>query len=331
MENVRIISGRSNPELSQSIAHYLGLQLLPCIINDFSNTEIHVQIGENVRGIDVIIIQTGSNYNNRSVNDHFMELKLLARACKLSSVRSITAIIPYYPYSRADKKDVPRVCIGAALVASEIENAGVDRIVSIDLHSGQTQGFTTVPFDNLYGINLITDYLKKCIFGTSDQSIINENYILVSPDNGGVKRVDAYAKKLNMDFLIMHKQRDYTKSSTILKSMIIGDESKLIGKTAIIIDDMIDTMGTMVSAANELSTKGVKNVIIGATHGIFSGPAIQRINECSIISDVIVTNTLAQSHNQKICNKIKVIDTGNLFAEVIKRLIVGGSISEIFE
>jgi len=331
--NIRLISGRSNPELAIQIAQKLDVQLVDCCLKNFNNSEIKVQILNNVRNCYVYIIQTGISYNNLSVNDHLMELLLIIDACKRSSVKSINVILPCFPYARSDKKDVPRVSIGSKIVAKLLETYGVKRIISMDLHSGQIQGFTDIPIDNLYAINLHIDNMIKILFKNMSNHEINNNYILISPDNGGAKRVDAYAKILKMPFLIMHKQRDYSKESVVLKSMLVGDTNTLKnikGKTAIIIDDIVDTMGTMMSAANELIDNGIKDVVIIATHGIFSSPAFKRIKSCKAIKKIIVTNTVPQKSNKKICDKLEVIDTSTLFATVIKRLVLGGSISELF-
>jgi len=326
--NIKLLTGRSNQELANKIAKKLNISLVKCILDDFPNSEIKVQILENVRGSAVYIIQTAVSNETHSINDYLMELKLIANACKLSSAKSISAIIPCFPYARSDKKDVPRVPIGGALVANELKNVGIKRIISVDLHAGQIQGFTDMPFDNLYGINVLSNYLNENYFSSVS---LNDHFILVSPDNGGVKRVEAYAQKLGMDFVTMHKQRDYTKKSVILKSMLIGKPGIVRNKNAIIIDDIVDTMGTMVSAAEELKIHGVIDVIIIATHGIFSDPAFTRINNCNAIKTVIISNTLPQEHNLNRCNKLKVVDMSDLFAEVIKRLQTGKSISELFK
>ena len=326
MEDCCIISGNSNQELANDIAEYSGIKLTDRKITNFLNTEICVQILQHVRGKHVFIIQTGSFNEKQSINDYIMELFLLVNACKLSSANSITAIIPCFPYARADKKDLPRTSIGGSLMSILLKKAGVDRIVTMDLHAGQIQGFTDIPFDNIYGKNLISNYISENILGDKDSS----NFILVSPDAGGIKRVIAYAESLKMKHLIMHKQRDYSQVSVVNKTIIIGDNLDLADKTLIVIDDIIDTMGTMIATTEELGKYGAKEVIIMATHGIFSGEAINRINNCKLIREVVVTNTLPQQHNQKTCSKIKVIDCAILLGEVIKKLIKGESIASLF-
>ncbi len=325
-----IMAGRSNASLARSISEKLKIPLANTHISDFSNSEIRCEIQTNIRKKDVYIVQTGAQDQIHSINDYIFELFSLTNACKLSGARSISAIIPYYPYSRSDKKDAPRAPINAALFANLLKTCGVTRIVSMDLHAGQIQGFTDISFDNLYSRNLIIKKMQDIYFHQLSNDEINEKYILISPDHGGVKRIEAYAFQLKMSYGIMHKQRDYTKSSCVLNSMYIGDTDKLKGKMAIIIDDMADTFGTMVSSSNELSKYGVKGIIIVVTHGILSGTAISKMNDCDIIKNVIVTNTLDQSENLTKTNKLIVIDTSELFAEVIKRIQTGGSISELF-
>jgi ribose-phosphate pyrophosphokinase len=278
------------------------------------------------------VVNLVSSFNNmHSINDYIVELIGIVSACRRSSAGTITALIPYFPYCRSDKKDAPRVPIMSRDVADMLVNAGVTRIVSIDLHAGQLQGFANIGWDNLFCLNLFVEELHKTLFNGLNLDEINHKYVLVSPDVGGAKRIEAYAKKLKMNHVIMHKQRDHTKKSVITKTIIVGDVESIKNKTAIIIDDIIDTMGTMTAAANELTEHGAKNVIIIATHGIFSYPAFQRITECNAITQVIVTNTLPQIDNMKKCKKITCVDTSGLLAEVIKRLVESGSLSELFK
>lgn len=327
MENIRLISGRSNIELANNVASYLGLSLTPVEIKDFNNGEIYVQILDNVRGKDIYVIQTGVKDDQHSLNDYIMELEIIADSCRLSSAKSVTAIIPNFPYARADKKDMPRTSITGSLIARKLKNVGIDRIVSMDLHSGQIQGFIDIPFDNLYAMKLIIPFINQNVFLSNEDK---QNYVLVSPDAGGIKRILSYAKHLEMPHIIMHKQRDYTKISVVQNTMVIGDKTVLKGKTAILIDDIIDTMGTMLATSHELMEAGAKDIIIIATHGIFSGQAIERINNAEHIKAVIVTNSISQSANMEKCSKIKTIDTADLFAKVICRIVTGDSISELF-
>lgn len=330
MENIRLVVGRSNEELGRGIAARLGVDVAKVEVSRHANSEIKVRIAESVRKKEIYVLGTGSEGEGNSVNDALMELLLTVDACKLSSAGSVAVIVPCYPYARADKKVDGRTSIGGALVARLMKAVGANRIVSMDLHAEQIQGFIDLPFDNLEAIDPFIEFIEKTYFGEMTKKERNEKYILVSPDGGGVKRVEKYAKKLEMNFVIMHKQRDYTKSSTVLHSVLVGAVDNVVGKTAIIIDDIIDTMGTMLSAANELHKKGIKNVIIMATHGILSGPAIDRINAAELITNVIVTNTLPQKNNQDKCPKLQVVDTSFIFAEVIRRLVTGESVSALF-
>lgn len=324
--NCKIIAGRTSTMLGESIAKTLNVQLIPVKFSDFSNSEMNVQLLDNIRGVDIFIIQTGSIVDDFSVNDMIMELFLLTNACKLASAKSISVIMPLLPYSRADKKDLPRTPIGGRLVPDTLKQLGVNRLISMDLHSGQIQGFVDLPFDNLYAKNTLCTYLLKHYLKKN-----KDNCVLISPDVGGAKRIDSYAQTLGLPHIIMHKQRDYSSVSKVVKSIIVGDVSEIAGKTAIIVDDIIDTMGTMVMAAEELKNVGFARVIIVATHGVLSGSiSIDRINGSDIITDVIVTNTIDQTKNKLVCPKLKVVDTSLIFSEVISRLLDGRSISELF-
>lgn len=325
--NIRLLSGRSNRPLANAIASILNISLVSVKFVDFGNTEMNVQILDNIRGNDMFILQTGSISGSLSVNDIIIELELLINACKLASVKSITLIIPHLPYSRSDKKDLPRTPIASSFLLRKLEFLGATRIVSMDLHSGQIQGFVGLPYDNLYAKNILCDYLVDKIL-VGDLS----NFILVSPDNGGAKRIESYAKKLKLQHIIMHKQRDHSEVSKVIKSIIVGAGlSELVGKTAIIVDDIGDTMGTMMMAVQELKTYGITRVVIVVTHGVLSGQiSIDRINNEPLITDVIVTNTIDQTDKLLLCSKLKVVDTSIIFAQFISRLTNGGSISELF-
>lgn len=331
MNKVKLIAGRSNPELALLISKRLGINLTQRTITDFSNTEISVTIGEDVRGHDIYILQTGGNYNGKSINDHLMEMCAMVQACKLSSAKSVSVVMPTYPYARGDKKDTCRTTIMGSIVARMLETLGVDRIIAMDLHSGQIQGFTMKPFDNLYAIKLHCEHLHTTIFKGMTLEEINTKYILVSPDVGGVKRVHAYAERLQMAHVTLNKRRDHSKPGQVENSELSGGDDKVKGKIAIMIDDMMDTMGTIKAGAEELMKFGASGVIAICTHGILSGPAIERINLTKEIIKVIVTNTLPQTENQVKCPKLEVVDTSELFAEVIKRIEFGGSISELFK
>lgn len=331
MEDIRFIVAKSNEELGQSIARRMGIAVTRVNSVKHANKELKVQIQESIRKKNVYILASGATNCENSINDYLMELFLIIDACKLSSASSISVLLPYYPYCRSDKKDDGRTSIAGSLISRILKSIGTGRIVSMDLHAGQIQGFIDLPFDNLEARQLFVTFIQEHYFKGLTHEEINHKYVLVSPDGGGVKRVEMYAKQLGMNFVIMHKQRDYTKESTVISSMLIGSVDNIMNKTAIIIDDIIDTMGTMISAANELHEKGISKVIILATHGILSGPAIDRINNCDIITDIIVTNTLPQIANQTICPKLKIVDTSELFGEVILRLESGASVSSMFK
>lgn len=329
LHDIRLVVGRSNPQLSQLVADNLKI-VSHGVCTTFGNGELNVAIKENIRGCKVFILQTGGGYDGMSVNDYLMELMLLIDACRRSDAKHVTVIIPCFPYARADKKDTPRVAISSAVVVRMLQSVGCDRICSVDLHSGQIQGVFNRAFDNLYAIDIHIANLKRTLFAGMTHEAIDAQYVLGSPDNGGAKRVEAYAGRLGMQFVVMHKQRDYSKISCVTKTMIIGAQDELVGKTVIIIDDIVDTMGTMISAADQLAEFGVKSVIVVATHGVFSGPAFERVNGCDMIEKVIVTNTLCQIKNQQLCRKIEVVDISGLLSETISRLANGGSISGLF-
>lgn len=331
MDKVKLIAGRSNPQLAQKIADHLGLPLVKCKFQDFANGEIYFEILENVRGCQIYFIQTGAGSadGNYSINDFFVEALEIADACRRSDAASIAIIYPTFPYARSDKKDKPRVAIMSAVIANGLKAAGYSRIICMDIHAAQTQGVTTIPFDNLYGINLHISNLKETVLKGLSPEEINQRYVLVAPDMGSSKRIRAYATKLKMPHAVMDKQRDYSKPGTVAKSILMGGDVR--GKTAIVIDDMADTMGTMVAAVDDLTSHGVSDVIVIVTHGILSSPAVDRIKNCKAISQVIVTNTIDQTANCSTCDKIRVVDTSPLFADVVRRLTTGGSISELFE
>ena len=328
MNKVKLIAGRSNFPLARGISLELGRSLVDCTIDDFPNSEIRVEINEDIRGFIIFIIQTGGKSETNSINDYLVETLLLIDACKRSGASKVNVIFGSYPYARSDKKDKPRVPIAGAVVARILEASGCDRIITMDLHSGQIQGFTTLPFDNLYAINLHINNLKSTLFKGLSNERINEKYVLVSLDVGGAKRVKEYAKRLKMKYALMDKQRDYSKPGTVLKSVLVGDVKD---KIALCIDDMCDTCGTMVSGVNDLINHGASKAIILVTHGIFSGPAFQRINDCDFIEKIYVIDTLDQTNNLTRTDKIVVINPDTLFSNIIRRIVEGGSISELFE
>lgn len=329
LRDVVVISGRSCLHLSDSICSVLDKPLgnKAVSIIDFANTETNVKLLESVRGKDIFIVETGASFEGRSVNDHVMELILLEDACRRSSANSITVITPFFPYARADKKD-HRGPISSKKVMDMIMT-DADRIVTVDLHAAQIQSFTSKPCDNLYCVNLFCNYLREQIFVGVEN--INDKFILISPDAGGEKRIKAYSEKLKLNSTTLTKQRDYSTVNAVMNSTLTGDPKLVNGKIAIVIDDMVDTMGTMIEGIKELKKYGVDKVIVIASHGVLSGPAIDRINACEDIMHVIVTNSISQVNNIPKCDKLVVLDLGPYLAEVIKRLMTGESLSELFD
>jgi len=305
----KLFSGTANPKVAEDIAHYLDRPLSKITVNRFSDGEINVQIGESIRGVDCFIIQPTC----APANDNLMELLIITDAMRRASAKSITAVVPYFGYARQDRKAAPRVPITAKLVANMMEKAGIDRVITIDLHAGQIQGFFDIPVDNLYGSILFFDYFKEKRL---------ENPIIASPDIGGVARARYFASKLGLDMVIVDKRREKANVSEVMN--IIGDVE---GKDVILIDDMVDTAGTMVKAAAALKEKGAKSVRAFATHGVLSGPAIERIRD-SVLEELIITDTIPFN---KECDKIKVLKTGKLFAEVIRRVVYNESINKLFD
>jgi ribose-phosphate pyrophosphokinase len=309
MNGYKIFSGTSNPQLAKDIAEHLGMSVGKADIKRFSDGEISVQIKESIRGRDVFIIQPTS----APANDNLMELLIMTDALRRASANKITAIIPYFGYARQDRKAAPRVPITAKLVSNLIEEAGVDRVVTMDLHAGQIQGFFDIPVDNLYGSILFKDFIEKKGL---------ENPIIASPDVGGVARARYFAERLGLDMVIIDKRREKANHSEVMN--IIGDVE---GKDVILIDDMIDTAGTMTHGANALKAKGANSVMACATHGVLSGPAFERI-ENSALDELVITNTILLP---KKSDKITVLDTSELFAEVIRRVYFNESVNKLFD
>ena len=317
-------------ELSNLISKELSLPLTKCNITRFANSEIRIQPKESVRGKHIYIVQTGGfdDISHRSANDYLMETLLIMDAVKRAGAKSITLLCPCYPYARQDKKDSPRAPISARLVANLLQANGLTRIVCIDLHAASIQGLFDGPCDNLYCIQPICDYLRENVFG--ELKDYNKQFVAISPDDGAMKRVCIFASKLNMKFMVMSKTRDYNRENVVEETVLLGNPKWLEGKTAIIFDDMIDTGGTVIASVNYLIKKGAKDVIVVASHGILSGPAIDRINDCDAIKCVIVSDSLRQTENLERCKKLKVFTVSKMFADVIGRLQSGASISEMF-
>ncbi len=309
MSGYMIFSGTSNPELSQEIAKYLEMPLSQANITRFSDGEINVQIAESVRGKDVFIIQPTS----APANANLMELLIMTDALKRSSAKSITAVVPYYGYARQDRKAAPRVPITAKLVANLMETSGITRMVTVDLHASQIQGFFDIPVDNLYGAILFMDYIKAKNF---------KNPIIASPDIGGVSRARYFANKLGLDMVIVDKRREKANEAEVMN--IIGNVE---GKDVILIDDMVDTAGTMVKAASALKNLGATSVMACCTHPVLSGPAFDRI-ENGALDELVVSNTIPML---KESSKIKVLSTASMLGEVIRRVHNNESVNSLFE
>jgi len=308
MRGYKVFSGTANPEFSKAVAKYLSIPLSEAKINRFSDGEISVQISESVRGKDVFIIQSTC----APANANLMELLIMVDALRRSSASSITAIVPYFGYARQDRKAAPRVPITAKLVANLMETAGIDRVVTVDLHAGQIQGFFDIPVDNLYGSIVFKDYIQRKNL---------KNPIIASPDIGGVARARNFAKNLNLDLVIVDKRRERANESEVMN--IIGDVD---GKDVILIDDMIDTAGTMVKAASALKAKGATSVMAFCTHPVLSGPAYERI-EKGELDELVVTDTIPLKQDS---SKITVLSVSKLFAEVIRRIYHNESVNGLF-
>lgn len=308
-----ILTGNSNRPLAQKICDKLGKPLGRAEVRRFSDGEIFVEIQENVRGRDVYVVQSTC----RPANDTLMELLIMIDALKRASAKEITAVVPYYGYARQDRKVAPRTPISAKLVADLLATAGATRVVSMDLHAGQIQGFFDIPFDNLFSSPVILEYIKQEWSGRDD-------IVLVSPDAGGVERARAYAKRLNASVAMIDKRRT---APNVAKAMnVIGDVK---GKTAMILDDMIDTAGTLTEAVHAVLDHGAKTCYAAATHGVLSGPAIERL-EKSPIERVIVTDTIPLSPEAQKCKKIVQLSVADLLAEAIYRIHNYDSVSSLF-
>lgn len=313
MKRIVLVSGNSNKNLADKISDFLDVSLVDPQLVRFANGEIFCEMEKNVRGADVFVIQSTCT----PVNDNLMELLIMVDALKRASASSITAVIPHYGYSRQDRKVSPRTPISAKLVADLLTTAGTTRVITMDLHAGQIQGFFNIPFDNIYASPVIMNYIKT--------SLLSEKTIFVSPDAGGVERVRHYAKKLKREIAMIDKRRT---GKNIAKAMnIVGD---IKGKECIIIDDMIDTAGTLVEACKALKDNGATKVYACATHPIFSDPALSRIQESEDLDQVIVTDTIPLSDAGKSIDKIKVLSTAELLSKAIHRTFNNDSVSSLF-
>ena len=308
--DLKILTGTSNPALAKAICDHLGCQLTPALCETFSDGEIRIEIGDNVRGDDVFVVQATCS----PVNYNLMQLCLMLDALKRASAGRVTAVVPYYGYARQDRKVSPRAPISAKLVADFLTTAGTDRLVTVDLHAGQIQGFFNVPVDNLYAQPVILEYLRPYA----------GDIVIVSPDAGGVERARSFAKKLNAGLAIIDKRRDRPNQASAMH--VIGDVKD---KIAIVVDDMIDTAGTMCAAGEVLLKNGAKEVMACATHPVLSGPAIERLCN-SAFSQVIVTDTVPLGDKLAACGKLKVLSVAGLLAKAIHNIHTESSVSVLF-
>lgn len=313
MDQIKLVAGNSNRPLAEAIAAYIGHPLTACQVRRFADMEIFVEIQENVRGEDVFILQSTS----APTNDHLMELLIIIDALRRSSAKRITAVIPYFGYARQDRKSAARTPISAKLVANLITRAGADRVLTLDLHAGQIQGFFDIPVDNLYGAPVMVRDIKERM----DVS----NVMVVSPDVGGVVRARALANRINAPLAIVDKRRPRAGESEVMN--IIGDVE---GRHCILVDDIVDSGGTLCNAAEALMKKGAKDVYAYITHGVLSGGAVARI-AASQIKELVLTDTIQPTEAVRVAKNIRVISVGSLLGEAIKRTAGEESVSTLFD
>ncbi len=310
-KELKIFTGNANPALAQEICNHLSVPLASATVKTFSDAEVMVEIKENVRGRDVFVVQPTS----QPANENLMELLVMIDALKRASAARITAVIPYFGYARQDRKVAPRTPITSKLVADLITTAGAQRVLCVDLHAGQIQGFFNIPVDHLYAAPVVLEDIKARFPG---------DLVVVSPDAGGTERARAFAKRLNAGLAIIDKRRSAANVSEVMH--IIGDVD---GQTCIIVDDMIDTAGTLCQAAAALKAHGAGDVYATATHAVLSGPALQRINE-SDLKEVLVCNTIPTEAKIKDCSRLRIVSVANLLAEAIRRIHGDESVSSLF-
>ncbi len=311
LKNIKILSGNSNIPLAEKICKGLDIPLGKANVKKFSDGEIQVEIEDNVRGMDVFLVQSTCT----PVNTYMMELLIMIDAVKRASAERITAVLPYYGYARQDRKVAPRVPITAKLIADLITVAGANRLLTMDLHAGQIQGFFNIPVDHLYAAPVMMDYIK--------QEYVND-LVIVSPDAGGVERARAFGKRLGASLAIIDKRRAQPNESTVMN--IIGE---IKGKTALLLDDMVDTAGTLTQAANALMQAGAKKVAACCTHAVLSGHALEKINQ-SALEAMVVSDTIPLKPEAQSCKKIVVLSVATLLGEAIKRIHNNDSVSSLF-
>lgn len=312
-KRLHLISGRTHPELAQEVAELLDIKLVHANLSDFANGEIYCRFSESVRGADVFILQTHAGVAGMSINDAIMEHMIMVDAAERASAKRTTVVAPFYGYARQDRKASGREPITAKLLADQFRVAGASRMVSVDLHSSQVQGFFDGPWDHLVAMPALCEKLGE----------LSEDLVVVSPDAGRVKVVERYAQRLGADLAIVHKRRSHAQMNTVEAKEVIGDVD---GRPCVLIDDMIDTGGTIVAAAELLKDKGASQVLAATTHAVFSGPAIERLRD-SCIERVIVTNTLPITDQLA---KIEVVSIAPLIADAIRAVFEDSSVSEIF-
>jgi ribose-phosphate pyrophosphokinase len=316
-KRLTIVAGRVNQELAQEVAERLSLGLAPLPIAEFANGEIHCKYGESIRGADLFIFQSHCSTSEMSVNDALMEHLIMVDAAKRASAKRITVVAPFYGYGRQDRKAEGREPITAKLLANMFEVAGAKRIISVDLHSGQIQGFFDGPVDHLTAMPVLVDWMANNL---------PEDLVVVSPDAGRVKVAERYANQLHADLAIVHKRRVRGAKNTVEAKEVVGE---VAGRTCVLIDDMIDTAGTICAAAEQLVERGATAVYCAATHGVFSGPAIDRLKN-SVIEKVVITNTLPLPPEKRI-EKIEVLSAAGIIADAIDAVFEDTSVSEIFD
>lgn len=310
-DDIKLITGNANRTLAERVSEHIGIPLTNTVVSKFSDGEIMVQINDNVRGADVFVIQPTC----QPVNQNIMELLLIIDALKRASARRITAVISYYGYGRQDRKVQPRVPISSKLVADLLTAAGTNRILTIDLHAAQIQGFFNIPVDHLYAAPVLLDYIKRSQF---------KDLVIVSPDAGGVERARAFAKRVDASLAIVDKRREVANVSKVMN--VIGNVQD---KDVILLDDMIDTAGTITQAAQALKDNGANRVFAACTHAVLSGPAIDRINS-SVLEEVITTDTISFDEKCSLCSKLKVLSVSPLLSEAIERIHEETTISSLF-
>lgn len=311
LDKLKIFSGNSNIPLAQEICATLDIPLGKANVKKFSDGEIQLEIEENVRGMDVFVVQSTCT----PVNVSLMELLIMMDAIKRASAERITAVMPYYGYARQDRKVAPRAPITAKLVADLITTAGADRILTIDLHAGQIQGFFNIPVDHLYAAPVMLEFIENKFAN---------NIVIISPDAGGVERARAFAKRLGASLAIIDKRRDKPNETQVMH--IIGE---IKGKTALLLDDMVDTAGTLTQSANALIKEGAAKVVACCTHPVLSGKAIEKINQ-SALQELVVTDTILLREDAKSCKKITALSVSKLLGEAIKRIHNNDSVSSLF-